>query len=207
LTSAYTDQSSRRLESHRGPILSERSSVTDDLVNDSQFESDVIPLLRPLYLRAIRMTGSQTDAEDLLQETVLRAYACMHSFTPGTNLKAWMHRIMTSIFIDNYRKSRRRPTQDLSGEITDRQLVASAARWQTALPSAEDRALEKLPDPRIQAAMLCLPEKYRVAVYFADVAGLPYREIACILGIQLGTVRSRLKRGRCQLRRLLTPPP
>jgi RNA polymerase sigma factor (sigma-70 family) len=176
-------------------------------VNTARFESGLIPLLRPLYVQAVRMTSTPTDAEDLLQETVLRAYANRHSFKPDTNLGAWMQRIMTNTLIDDYRKTKRRPIQRPTEEITDRALVASAARWQPALLSAEDRALEKLPDPHIKAAMLCLPEKYRNAVYFADIAGFSYREIATIMGIRQGTVGSRLKRGRQQLRHLLTALP
>jgi RNA polymerase sigma-70 factor (ECF subfamily) len=176
-------------------------------VNTARFESTVIPLLRPSYLRAVRMTSSLTDAEDLLQETVLKAYAGRHSFNPETNLTAWMHRIMANTLIDDYRKAKRRPMQHPREDIADRQLVASAARWQGPLLSAEDQVLEKLPDPHIKTAMLRLPEKYREAVYFADVAGFSYREIAAIMGIRQGTVGSRLKRGRRQLRHLLTTLP
>jgi RNA polymerase sigma factor (sigma-70 family) len=176
-------------------------------VNTARFESSFIPLLGPLYLQAVRMTSSLTDAEDLLQETVLKAYASRHSFNPQTILTAWMRRIMANALIDDYRKAKRRPTQHPTEDITDRQLVASAARWQGPLLSAEDRVLEKLPDPHIKAAMLRLPEKYRNTVYFADVAGFSYREIAAIMGIQPGTVGSRLKRGRRQLRHLLTTLP
>jgi RNA polymerase sigma-70 factor, ECF subfamily len=185
----------------------ECTSVMDDSANTARFESAVIPLLRPLFLQAIRMTSSRTDAEDLLQETVLKAYISSHSLTPETNLTAWMRRIMTNTLIDEYRKTKRRPIQHPTEEITDRQLVASAVRWQGPLLSTEDRVLEHLPDPRIKAAMLSLPEKYRKTVYFADVAGLSYREIAAIMGIRQGTVGSRLKRGRRQLRHLLTTSP
>jgi RNA polymerase sigma-70 factor (ECF subfamily) len=195
------------MESPRGTCCAECTRMAKDSVNIARFESGVIPLLRPLYLRAVRMTSSSNDAEDLSQETLLKAYASRHSFNPETNLMAWMHRIMVNTRIDDQRKTRRRPTQHPTEEMTDRQLVASAARWQAALVSAEDRVLEKLPDPRIKAAMLRLPEKYRNAVYFADVAGFSYREIAAIMGIQRGTVGSRLKRGRRQLRHLLTTLP
>jgi RNA polymerase sigma factor (sigma-70 family) len=181
--------------------------MTKDSMSAAQFENGLIPLLRSLYLRAVRMTSNPADAEDLLQETVLKAYAGRHSFNPETNLVAWMQRIMANTLIDDYRKTRRRPTQHPTKEITDQQLVATAARWQTALLSTEDRFLERLPDPRIQGAMLRLPEKYRNAVYFADIAGFSYREIAAIMGIQQGTVGSRLKRGRRQLRGLLTAVP
>lgn len=190
-----------------GSIGGEYTSVTYDCVNTARFESTVIPLLRPSYLRAVRMTSSLTDAEDLLQETVLKAYAGRHSFNPETNLTAWMHRIMANTLIDDYRKAKRRPMQHPREDIADRQLVASAARWQGPLLSAEDQVLEKLPDPHIKTAMLRLPEKYREAVYFADVAGFSYREIAAIMGIRQGTVGSRLKRGRRQLRHLLTTLP
>ena len=189
------------------PSSTECTRVTDNSANTARFESGVIPLLRPLYLQALRMTSNPTDAEDLLQETVLKAYASSHSFKPETNLTAWMHRIMTNTLIDDYRKTKRRPIQHPTEQITDRQVAASAARWQGPLLSAEDRVLERLPDPHIKAAMLRLPEKYRNTVYFADIAGFSYREIAAIMGIQQGTVGSRLKRGRQQLRHLLTTLP
>jgi RNA polymerase sigma-70 factor, ECF subfamily len=189
------------------PSGGEYGCVTNDSVNPARFESSVIPLLRPLYLHAVRMTSSPTDAEDLLQETMLKAYASRHSFNPGTNFNAWLHRIMANTLIDDCRKAKRRPIQQPTDDITDRQLVASAARWQGPLQSAEDRVLEKLPDPYIKAAMLRLPEKYRNTVYLADVVGLSYREIATITGIRPETVGSRLKRGRRQLRHLLTTLP
>jgi RNA polymerase sigma-70 factor, ECF subfamily len=185
----------------------ECASVTKAPASAAQFESGVIPLLEPLYLQAVRMTSNRADAEDLLQETVLRAYACMHGFKPGTNLKAWLYRIMTNTYINSYRKIKRQARQHPTDEITDRQLMASAAHWQSGLLSAEDRALEMLPDPRIKAAMMSLPEQFRVAVYFADVAGFSYKEIAAIMGTETGTVTSRLNRGRQQLRRLLIDVP
>jgi RNA polymerase sigma-70 factor (ECF subfamily) len=177
--------------------------MTTETTDVARFESEVIPILDPLYRQAVRMTSSQSDAEDLLQETMLKAYAAMHSFRPATNFKAWLSRIMTNTYIDGYRKVKRQPSQHPTDQITDRQLMANAAHCQTGLPSAEDRALEMLPDPQINAALMTLPEQYRTAVYFADVAGFSYKEIAEITGAQQGIVSSRLNRGRRQLRSLL----
>jgi RNA polymerase sigma-70 factor (ECF subfamily) len=147
------------------------------------------------------------DAEDLVQETVLNAYAGLRAFEPGTNLKAWLRRIMTNTFISSYRMQKRRPAQQLTGEITDRELVASAPRTPGGLRSAEDQALEMLPDPYLKAAMMVLPEQFRMAVYFADIAGYSYKEIAAMTGARQGTVSSRLNRGRKQLRDLLFDSP
>ena len=173
----------------------------------AQFESALIPLLEPLYRQALRMTSNRADAEDLVQETVLNAYAGLRAFEPGTNLKAWLRRIMTNAYISSYRRQKRRPAQHPTGEITDRQLVASAPRTPGGLRSAEDQALEMLPDPCLKAAMMVLPEQFRIAVYFADIAGYSYKEIAAMTGTRQGTVSSRLNRGRKQLRDLLFDSP
>jgi RNA polymerase sigma-70 factor (ECF subfamily) len=171
------------------------------------FEHDLIALLEPLRRQALRMTSHPADAEDLLQQTVLNAYAGARSFKPGTNLKAWLHRIMTNTYINNYRKKKRQPTQYPTDHITDRQLMVSAAYRPLCLRSAEEEALETLPNPDIAAAMQLLPEQFRIAVYFADVAGFSYKEIAAMMGTEQGTVSSRLNRGRQQLRNLLTDSP
>lgn len=162
-----------------------------------------MPLLEPLRKRAIQMSSTIADAEDLLQETLLRAYAGRHSFQPDTNRKAWVFRIMANTHISRYRTKQRRPAQDPTGQITDRQLAASAARRSAGLWSAEDHALATLGDPQIKAAMQALPEQFRIAVYFADVAGFSYKEIAAIMGTEEGTVSSRISRGRKLLRNLL----
>ena len=180
----------------------ERTKVPDGPLS-AQFEGAVIPLLEPLYRQALRMTSNRADAEDLLQETVLNAYAGLRAFEPGTNLNAWLRRIMTNTYINSYRRQKRRPAQHPAGEITDRQLVASAARAPGGLRSAEDQALEVLPDPHLKAAMMALPEQFRIAVYFADIAGYSYKEIAAMTDTRQGTVSSRLNRGRKQLRELL----
>ena len=173
----------------------------------AQFESAVIPLLEPLYRQALRMTANRVDAEDLVQETVLNAYAGLRAFEPGTNLKAWLRRIMTNTYISSYRRQKRRPAQHLTCEITDRQLLASAPHTPGGLLSAEDKALEMLPDPYLKAAMMALPEQFRVVVYFADIAGYSYKEIAAMMDSRQGTVGSRLNRGRKQLRDILFDSP
>jgi RNA polymerase sigma-70 factor (ECF subfamily) len=153
------------------------------------------------------MTSHPADAEDLLQQTVLNAYAGARSFQPGTNLSAWLHRITTNTYINSYRKKKRQPAQHPTDQITDRQLVASAAYRPACLRSAEDEAMETLPNADITAAMQVLPEQFRIAVYFADVAGFSYKEVATIMDTEQGTVSSRLNRGRRQLRALLTETP
>ncbi len=178
-----------------------------DIPLAAQFESAVIPLLEPLYRQALRMTSNRADAEDLVQETVLNAYAGLQAFEPGTNLKAWLRRIMTNTYINSYRRKKRSPAIHPTGEITDRQLVASAPQTPGGLRSAEDQALEMLPDPYLKAAMMVLPEQFRITVYFADIAGYSYKEIAAMTDTRQGTVSSRLNRGRKQLRDLLFASP
>lgn len=153
------------------------------------------------------MTSNRADAEDLVQETVLNAYAGRRAFEPGTNLAAWLRRIMINTYISSYRRQKRRPPQHPTGEITDQQLVASASRTPGGLRSAEEQALEMLPDPYLKAAMMALPAQFRIAVYFADIAGYSYKEIAEMTDTRQGTVSSRLNRGRKQLRDLLCDSP
>jgi RNA polymerase sigma-70 factor, ECF subfamily len=187
-------------------LRAECMKVPDGLLS-AQFESAIIPLLDPLYRQARRMTSNRADAEDLVQETLLNAYAGLRAFEPGTNLKAWLRRIMTNTYISGYRRQKRRPAQHSTGEITDQQLVASASRAPEGLRSAEEQALEMLPDPNLKAAMMELPEQFRIVVYFADIAGYSYKEIAAMTDTAQGTVGSRLNRGRKQLRELLLDSP
>ena len=169
-----------------------------------RFEREALPLLDGLYAAALRLTRNPDDASDLVQETVERAYKAFHQYKPGTNLKAWMYRIQTNNYINGYRKKQREPLQSSADDVEDWQMTQAESHTSTGLRSAEAEALDQLPDGDIKEAMASIPEDFRLAVYYADVEGFAYKEIADIMGTPVGTVMSRLHRGRRLLRDQLT---
>lgn len=166
----------------------------------TRFERDAIPLIADLYRHAYKLTRDHADAEDLLQETAAKAYAAFDSFREGTNLVGWLYRIMLNTHISAYRRQQHRPMLQFTDEFTDGQLFAHSRRSSGGPSSTEEMALANASDPAIADAMRSLPEKYRTAVYYADVEGRKFKEIAALTNVPIGTVMSRLHRGRKQLR-------
>lgn len=170
-----------------------------------RFQRDAIPLSEKLLRRAVGMTRNHADAEDLVQETMINAYKSFHTFQPGSNLTAWLNRIMTNAYINTYRKTKRQPVS-FSMDLISAELLAAQSRHAKAGVSAEDQALSGTLDAALVTAVRSLPEVFRDAVYYADVEGLSYNEIAEITGAEPGTVMSRLHRGRRRLRAMLSSP-
>ena len=181
------------------PTETDPRPVATEAERSARFEANALAYLDQLYGAALRMTRNPADAEDLVQETFAKAYASFAQFTPGTNLKAWLYRILTNTFINSYRKKQRQPLSSGS-EVEDWQLARAESHTSTGLRSAEMEALDRMPHSAVTQAMNELPADFRLAVYLADVEGFAYKEIAEIMGTPIGTVMSRLNRGRNQLR-------
>lgn len=169
----------------------------------ARFNAEAMQYTSQLYSAALRYTKNTHDAQDLVQDTYAKAFTSFHQFEPGTNLKAWLYRILTTTFINNYRKDQRRP-QVSDSEVEDWQLHAAASHTSDQGKSAEDEVLDNLPDGDVKKALHEIPEEFRMVVYYADVEGYSYKEIAEILSIPSGTVMSRLHRGRKLLREALS---
>lgn len=200
-TIAETTRPSRQPSATHVAVRSQAMSQHTDTAAD--FEVEALSYMDQLYAAALRMTRNAADAEDLVQETYAKAFAARDKFTMGTNLKAWLYRIQTNAFINSYRKKQREPKRSDAETVEDWQLAAAADHTSSGLASAEDSALDALGDDQVKQALSELSDDFRMAVYLSDVEGFAYKEIAEIMDTPVGTVMSRLHRGRKLLREKL----
>lgn len=190
-------------ESVEAPVV-DSLTMTDELAERRQlFQEQALPYMDQLYGAAMRMTKNPADAADLVQETFVKAFAAFGQFEQGTNLKAWLYRILTNTFINVYRKKQRDPYQGSTDELEEWQLGNAQSATSSSSRSAEAEAIDRMPASAVKDALQSIPEDFRLAVYFADVEGFSYQEIADIMKTPVGTVMSRLHRGRRLLRELL----
>ncbi len=183
--------------------MAETNTAADTHELRERFTADAMQYVDQLYAAALRMSRNSADAEDLVQETYMKAFAAYHQFTEGTNLKAWLYRILTNTYINLYRKRQREPQQSQGETVEDWQLAQAGEHDAVGLRSAEAEALRALPNTEVREALNELSEDFRMVVYYSDVEGFAYKDIAEILDIPLGTVMSRLHRGRRILREKL----
>jgi RNA polymerase sigma-70 factor, ECF subfamily len=186
-------------------LVSGAASARQDMREEqaASFERDALPYLDKMYPSALRLTRNRADAEDLVQDTFVKAYTSFGQFEPGTNVRAWLHRILITTFISSYRKRQREPQPAMARDIPEWQAARGWPDPTVELKSAETEALERQADPCVKLALQALSEDFRTVVYLADVEGYAYREIAGLIGTRIGTVGSRLHRAHCQLRGLL----
>ncbi|WP_455158774.1 sigma-70 family RNA polymerase sigma factor [Schaalia cardiffensis] len=196
-TTASADLSAQHSE-HSAP-----EAVSSSAELDARFAAEALPLASRLFGAALGMTRNRADAEDLVQETYLKAYSRFHQYEPGTNITAWLYRILTNTYISHYRKAKRSPARASTEGVEDWQLAEAASHDPIGLKSAEVEALAQMPSEAVKEALDALSEEQRMVVVLADVDSLSYKEIAATLGIPIGTVMSRLHRGRAALRRSL----
>ena len=175
------------------------------MADQARFAELAMPFMSPLYSAALRMTRNPSDAEDLVQETYLRAYRGFGGFEEGTNLKAWLYRILTNTFINSYRSKKRRPDEVELDDAEDFYLYRRLGGLEAADAgrTPETEVLDAMPDAMVKEALEALPEQFRMAVLLADVEGFSYKEIAEIMDVPIGTVMSRLHRGRRALEKAL----
>jgi RNA polymerase sigma-70 factor (ECF subfamily) len=194
----------RRVGNSEGAPMPGDGTV-QDMADQATFADQAMEFMPALYTAALRMTRNAAEAEDLVQETYLKAYRAFGSFEQGTNLKAWLYKILTNTFINAYRSRRRRPEQTEIEDVEDLYLYRRLGGLEgaTAGRSAEEEVLDRFTDADVKEALESLPETFRMAVLLADVEGFSYREIADILDIPIGTVMSRLHRGRRALQKAL----
>jgi RNA polymerase sigma-70 factor (ECF subfamily) len=204
--SSLTDEDERRVEDETEAIeeVVDAADVPED--RRTLFQRQALPFVDQLYAAALRMTRNPADAQDLVQETFVKAFSAFGQFQQGTNLKAWLYRILTNTFINSYRKKQRDPYKGTIDDLEDWQLgeAVSTTSASRISRSAEAEAIDRMPDSTVKDALQSIPEDFRLAVYFADVEGFSYQEIADIMHTPVGTVMSRLHRGRRLLRDRLT---